>query len=108
MKHGTLFSRVLGFVARHLGSRMRLRARRFVVGSRTNYRHFVDIDHDRMSANYAATFRANYEECKAQAALAVIPSTKAQWLLFAQEWLEQADAVEVAQRRTAISTVPAK
>ena len=43
-----------------------------------------------MSANYAATFRANYEECKAQAALAGIPSTKAQWLLFAQEWLEQA------------------
>ena len=109
MKHGTLFSRVLGFVARHLGSRMRLRARRFVVGNRTNYRHFVDIDHGRMSADYAATFRANYEECKAQAALAVIPSTKAQWLLFAQEWLGQAEAVEVAQRRKAANTaIPAK
>ena len=54
MKHGNLFSRGLGFVARHLGSRMRLRARRFVVGRRTNYRHFVDIDHGRMSADYAA------------------------------------------------------
>jgi hypothetical protein len=83
---------------------MCLRAGRFVVGSRTNYRHFVDIDPDRMSAEYAATFRANYEECKAQAALAVIPSTKAQWLLFAEEWLQQAEAAEVAQRR--LATVP--
>jgi hypothetical protein len=99
MKHGTLFSRVLGFVARHLGSQMRLRAGRFVVGSRTNYRHFADKNHDRMSADYAATFRANYEECKAQAALAVVPSSKAQWLVFAQEWLGQAEAAEVAQRR---------
>ena len=62
-----------------------------------------------MSANDAATFRANYEECKAQAALTVIPSSKAQWLLFAQEWLVQAEAAEDQQRReTAISPVPAK
>ena len=101
MKRGTLFTRALDFVARHLGGR-------FVVGSRTNYRHFVDKNHDRMSADFAATFRANYEECKVQAALAVIPSTKAQWLLFAQEWLEQAEAAEVAQRRRATISVPAK
>jgi hypothetical protein len=62
-----------------------------------------------MSANYAATFRANYEECLAQAALAVMPSSKAQWLLFAQEWLEQAEAAEAAHRRKAtISMVLAK
>ena len=102
MKHGTLFYRVLNFVTRHLGGR-------FVVGSRTNYRHFVDKNHDRMSADYAATFRANYEECKAQAVLAVMPSSKAQWLLFAQEWLEQAEAAEAAHRRKAtISTALAK
>ena len=63
-----------------------------------------------MSANDGAKFRAEYEECKAQAALAVIPSTKAQWLLFAAEWLKQAEAAEAEQRRdTATATaVPAK
>jgi hypothetical protein len=54
-------------------------------------------------------FRANYEDCKAQAALGVIPSTKAQRLLFAQEWLQQAEAAEAAHRRKAtISTALAK
>jgi hypothetical protein len=68
-----------------------------------------DIDHDGMSADDAASFRARYEECIEQAALSVIPSTKAQWLLFAQEWLEKAEAAEAAERRrAAISTVPSK
>ena len=62
-----------------------------------------------MSADDAAHFRANYEEGIEQAALAVIPSAKAQWLLFAQEWLVQAEAAEDQQRREAVSTVlPAK
>jgi hypothetical protein len=62
-----------------------------------------------MSADHAASCRKNYEECKAQAALAVIPSTKAQWLLFAQEWLELAEAAEVAERpRRGNALVPAK
>jgi len=62
-----------------------------------------------MSADDAASCREKYEECKEQAALAVIPSTKAQWLLFAQEWLEQAEAAEAAHRRKAtISMVLAK
>jgi len=57
----------------------------------------------------AAKFRENYEECRAEAEKAASPSAKAQWLLFAQEWLVQAEAAEVAQRRNAaISTVPAK
>jgi hypothetical protein len=62
-----------------------------------------------MSADDAAHFRANYEEGIEQAALAVIPSAKAQWLLFAQEWLEKAEAAEAAERRrAAISRVPSK
>lgn len=63
-----------------------------------------------MSADEAAKFRTEYKECKAQAALATSPSTKAQWLLFAEEWLAQAEAAEVQQRReAAIATaVPAK
>ena len=62
-----------------------------------------------MSVADAASFRANYEECKAQAALTANPSSKAQWLLFAQEWLVQAEAAEDQQRREAVSTVlPAK
>ena len=63
-----------------------------------------------MSANDGAKFRAEYEECKAQAALAVIPSTKAQWLLFAEEWLKQAEAAEDRQRRdtSTATAVPAK
>ena len=63
-----------------------------------------------MSADDAAKFRNEYEECQAQAVLAGSSSTKAQWLLFAQEWLELAQAAEDEQRReAAISTVaPAK
>ena len=63
-----------------------------------------------MSADDAARFRNEYEECQAQAALPGSPSTKAQWLLFAQEWLKLAEAAEDQQRReAATSTVaPAK
>jgi hypothetical protein len=69
----------------------------------------LDIDHDGMPTDDAASFRANYEECLAEAAKAVSPSSKAQWLLFAQEWLVQAEAAEDQQRREAVSTVlPAK
>ena len=68
----------------------------------------LDIDHDGMPTDDAASCRANYQECKAQAALAANPSSKAQ-LLFAQEWLVQAEAAEDQQRREAVSTVlPAK
>jgi hypothetical protein len=69
----------------------------------------LDIDHDGKPTDDAASCRANYQECKAQAALAANPSSKAQWLLFAQEWLVQAEAAEDQQRREAVSTVlPAK
>jgi len=55
-------------------------------------------------------FRANYEECRAEAAKATVPSSKAQWLLFAEEWLKQAEAAEDQQRREAAILVgaPAK
>ena len=54
-------------------------------------------------------FRANYEECRVEADKATSPSSKAQWLLFAEEWLKQAEAAEAQQRRdAAIPAVPAK
>ena len=54
-------------------------------------------------------FRENYEECRAQAAKATVRSSKAQWLLFAEEWLKQAEAAEAQQRRdAATAAVPAK
>ena len=48
-----------------------------------------------------------YEEGIAEAAKAISPPTKAQWLLFAEEWLKQAEAAEAEQRREA-EIVPAK
>ncbi|MBR0949469.1 hypothetical protein [Bradyrhizobium canariense] len=39
-------------------------------------------------------YRENYEECRAEAAKANSPSSKAQWLLFADEWLRLALAAE--------------
>jgi hypothetical protein len=56
-----------------------------------------------MPTDDAASFRANYEECLGEAAKAVSPSSKAQWLLFAQEWLVQAEAAEDQQRRETAS-----
>jgi hypothetical protein len=54
-------------------------------------------------------FRANYDECRAEAAKATVPSSKAQWLLFAEEWLKLAEAAEAQQRRdAATAAVPAK
>jgi hypothetical protein len=55
-------------------------------------------------------YRENYEECRAEAAKANSPSSKAQWLLFAEEWLKLAEAAEDHQRREgAISAAaPAK
>ena len=62
--------------------------------------------HRPMPADDAAKFRNEYEECQAQAVLAASLSTKAQWLLFAQEWLVLAQAAEAEQRReAAISAV---
>jgi hypothetical protein len=49
----------------------------------------------------ASSFRANYEECRAEAAKAIASSAKAQWLLFAEEWLKQAQAAEAQQGRDA-------
>jgi hypothetical protein len=48
-------------------------------------------------------YRVNYEECRAEAAKAINPSSKAQWLLFAEEWLKQAEAAEAQQRRDAVT-----
>ena len=59
-----------------------------------------------MATDDAVRFRANYEECRAEADKAASPSTKAQWLLFAEEWLKLAQAAEDQQRReAAIHTV---
>ena len=52
-------------------------------------------------------YRANYLECRAEADKAISPSTKAQWLLFAEEWLVKAEAAEAEQRREA-EIIPAK
>jgi len=46
-------------------------------------------------------FRANYEECRAEAAKATSSSGKEQWLVFADEWLRLAEAAEDQQRREA-------
>ncbi|MDE5465212.1 hypothetical protein [Bradyrhizobium sp. CSS354] len=58
----------------------------------------------------AKSFRENYEECRAEAAKATNPSSKAQWLLFAEEWLKLAEAAEAQQRLDAATAkdVPAK
>jgi len=42
----------------------------------------------------AASFRREYEECRRQACMTENPFSKAQWLLFANEWLKQAEATE--------------
>ena len=42
----------------------------------------------------AASFRREHEDCLAEAAATDVPSTKAQWLVFAQEWLKLALAAE--------------
>jgi len=57
----------------------------------------------------AKSFRENYEECRAEAAKATSPSSNAKWLLFAEEWLKQAEAAEAQHRRdAATAAVPAK
>ncbi len=56
-------------------------------------------------------YRENYEECRAEAAKATNPSSKAQWLVFAEEWLKLAQAAEAEQQRRHAATaaaVPAK
>ena len=55
-------------------------------------------------------YRANCNECRAEADKATSPSSKAQWLLFAEEWLKQAEAAEAQQRLDAATAtaVPAK
>ncbi|MGM4959834.1 hypothetical protein [Bradyrhizobium sp. 604_D8_N2_3] len=56
----------------------------------------------------AVKFRREYEECCKQAALTDMPSSKAQWLLFADEWLKQALAAEALGKRKAPEAVAAK
>ena len=60
-----------------------------------------------MSADDAARFRNEYEECRAEADKAASLAAMAQWLLFAQEWLVLAQTAEDQQRREA-AAVPAK
>src|SRR3954454_14227416 len=52
-------------------------------------------------------YRANYEDCRAEASKATSASSKAQWLVFAEEWLKQAEAAEDQQRREAAISVVA-
>lgn len=53
------------------------------------------------ASNEAAGFWLEHEECLAQAAKAATSSAKEQWLVFADEWLKQAQATEAQQRREA-------
>ncbi|MCP1765157.1 hypothetical protein [Bradyrhizobium japonicum] len=56
----------------------------------------------------AAKFRREYEECCKQARGTSNPFSKAQWLLFADEWLKQALAAEALAEREAVEPVAAK
>ncbi|TYL80882.1 hypothetical protein FXB40_47485 [Bradyrhizobium rifense] len=56
----------------------------------------------------AAKFRREYVECRRQAGITRDPSSKAQWLLFAAEWLERAEAAPALAKREAAETVSAK
>ncbi|MGQ2185271.1 hypothetical protein ACT4MK_18230 [Bradyrhizobium barranii] len=47
----------------------------------------------------ATKFRRECAECRKQAAVAENSLSKAQWLLFADEWLKQALAAEALARR---------
>jgi hypothetical protein len=55
------------------------------------------------TAGDEATFRAEYEECLAQATQAGSPTAAKQWLAFADEWLKLAVAAEAQQLRDAES-----
>ncbi|MCS3982685.1 hypothetical protein M2191_007368 [Bradyrhizobium japonicum] len=56
----------------------------------------------------AAEFRREYEECRKQASETDVATSKAQWLLFADEWLKLALAAEVRARREAAQPLAAK
>jgi hypothetical protein len=53
-------------------------------------------------------YREQYEECRAEAAKANSPSSKAQWLLFADEWLKLALAAEAQSQHDTGNPVAAK
>jgi len=64
---------------------------------------------DAPSNGDAVTFLKEREECLAEAAKTDIPSTKAQWLMFAEEWLKLAQAAGARPKReAAIKAVAAK
>ncbi|MET4043492.1 hypothetical protein ABIC03_005213 [Bradyrhizobium sp. RT6a] len=56
----------------------------------------------------AIRFRREYEECRRQAEKTTAPSSKAQWLLFAAEWLKQAETAEALAKRETAEIVSAK
>ena len=56
----------------------------------------------------AAKFRRENEECRRQAALTDVPSSKAQWLLFADEWLKQAQPPRLWRNASPAQDVAAK
>ena len=47
-----------------------------------------------MSDDYAARFRKQAEECREEAAKAVSPLDKEEWLRLAEEWLKMASSVD--------------
>lgn len=47
----------------------------------------------------AAKFRRGYEECREQADKTDVLSSKAQWRLFADEWLDRTLAAEALAKR---------
>jgi hypothetical protein len=55
----------------------------------------------------AVTFLKEREECLAEAAKSEISSTKAQWLIFADEWLKLAQAARARPKRQAATKAEA-
>jgi hypothetical protein len=74
------------------------------VDSETKFRFVSASDDAEVEAKNK--YRENYEECRAQALLAESSSARQQWLVFAREWLELAEADEAEQRADAAT--PAK
>jgi hypothetical protein len=54
----------------------------------------------------AASFRREYEECRRQARMTNNQASKAQWLLFANEWIKQAEATEALAKGEASEPAP--
>ncbi|UFW41680.1 hypothetical protein [Bradyrhizobium sp. WSM471] len=59
-------------------------------------------------SKHAVDFRREYEMCREQAAKTDVAASKAQWLVFADEWLKLALTEEALAKRNAVEAVAAK